>query len=65
MKANEKIPAWEETICAERVDECRMMLHIHGFLSESENDRVNARIEKWAAKDGVRRVPAQGKGEGK
>lgn len=60
MKANDTIPKWEEMIAAERVDQCRMMLHIHGFLSEAENERVNARIEKWAAKDGVRRVKYEG-----
>lgn len=55
MKATDKSPAWEEQIAAERVDQCRMMLHVHGFLSDSEDARVNKRIEKWAAKDGVRR----------
>lgn len=55
MKATNKIPAWRSTSAADRVDQCRSMLHIHGFMTEAENDRVNARIEKWAAKEGVRR----------
>lgn len=57
MKANAKIPAWDAEIAAERVDQCRSMLYMHGFLTDSENDRVNERIEKWAEKDGVRRAP--------
>jgi len=55
MKATDTIPKWPAEIAAERVDQCRAMLHIHGFLTESESNRVNARIEKWAAKDGVKR----------
>jgi hypothetical protein len=59
MKASESIPAWKATTCAQRVDECRAMLYLHGFLTDSESERVNARIEKWAAKDGVIRKPVQ------
>lgn len=58
MKATDKSPVWESTIAAERVDQCRTMLHIHGFLSDSEDARVDARITKWAKKDGVTRRPA-------
>ena len=57
MKATDKSPVWKSQLAAKRVDQCRAMLHIHGFLSDSEDARVNARIEKWAAKDGVHRRP--------
>jgi hypothetical protein len=57
IKANETFPEWAPEIAAERIDMCRAVLHIHGFLSDSEDARVNKRIEKWAEKDGVRRHP--------
>lgn len=55
MKPKDRSPEWEPTIAAERVDMCRALLHIHGFLSDAEDRRVNARIEKWAAAEGVYR----------
>lgn len=30
-----------------RAVECRVFLHVHGFLSDSENDKVWERIEKY------------------
>ena len=55
LTATEKMPAWGSETVAQRLDHCRAMLNIHGFLSEAENDRVSARIERWAANHGVKR----------
>lgn len=30
-----------------RAAECRIFLHIHGFLADSENDKVWTRINKY------------------
>ena len=36
-----------------RAAECRIFLHIHGFLAESENDKVRQRINKYGDKQKV------------
>ena len=46
---------WNHETIYERVDDCRFMLKVHGFLSESESDRVIKRIDKWLAMHGMRR----------
>lgn len=30
----------------ERLQQCRSMLYLHGFLTDAERDRVNARLAK-------------------
>lgn len=37
-----------EHIIFEKAAEFRIFLHIHGFLLESENDKVRERINKYA-----------------
>lgn len=39
----------------ERLINARAILHIHGLLSDGENAKVKKRLDKWAAKHGLRR----------
>ncbi len=63
MKPKDTIPEWPKTNAAARVDACRTMLALHGFLSDTENERVAKRIDKWAAKGGVFREPREAPSE--
>jgi hypothetical protein len=40
------IPAWETTILVQRLEDCRVLLSIHGYLRESESQRI-----KWKLQD--------------
>lgn len=51
MKPGDKAAVWRGT-CGQRVMDARMLLSIHGFLSDAETRAVNRRIEKWARKHG-------------
>ena len=44
--AKKKLPAWKSETTAERIHKCRMMLHLHGFLTDAENERVKRRQVK-------------------
>lgn len=55
LKPNEKPRVWREKSVFERVEDCRFMLRVHGFLSEAESDKVTKRIDKWLAMHGMRR----------
>jgi hypothetical protein len=46
IKLNAEAPAWPVTNMLERLQQCRSMLYLHGFLSDAERDRVNARLHK-------------------
>lgn len=37
----------------ERLQQCRSMLYLHGFLTDAERDRVNARLAKETQKHTV------------
>ena len=47
MKPNDLLRAWKKSTAIDRIDACRMMLRIHGFLSDNENESVKRRIAKW------------------
>ena len=34
----------------DRIEFCKTMLYLHGFLSEAEKRKVTARIQKWIKK---------------
>lgn len=55
LKPKEKARVWRSKSAFERVEDCRFMLRVHGFLSDSESDRVTKRIDKWLAMHGMRR----------
>lgn len=40
-------------------DLCRTYLHLNGFLSDSENDKVFDRVRKWQDKNRVEITDAQ------
>lgn len=42
------IQAWRREPFGQRLDTCRFLLYAHGFLSESENIKVKARLKKAA-----------------
>jgi hypothetical protein len=46
IKLNAEVVPWPATNMLERLQQCRSMLYLHGFLSDAERDRVNARLEK-------------------
>jgi hypothetical protein len=41
---SDRIPPWEGTSLAERLTRCRMLLRIHGFLTDAESERVKSRM---------------------
>lgn len=61
IKPQESFIAWPEQAAVVRVDGCRTVLYVHGFLSAAENERVARRIDKWAARAGVYREGEQPK----
>jgi len=52
MKPKDKLKAWKSEAAYDRVHGCRVMLRMHGFLSEGENAKVVQRINKWVKKHG-------------
>ena len=50
MKPGDKLRAIQADVAVERVEYCRAMLHMHGFLTEGENRRVKGRIRVWQNK---------------
>lgn len=40
-------PTWHEEAMYRRLERCRLMLHLHGLLSEAENATVRRRISKF------------------
>ena len=51
MKPNETTVAWPREKCHLRVRFCLAFLHIHGFLSDAEREKVARRILKWRKKE--------------
>lgn len=39
----------------ERLLDAKSLLVIHGIISDSENERVKARIDRWAQRHGLKR----------
>ena len=39
----------------EKLLDAKSLLVIHGIISDSENERVKARIDRWATKHGLKR----------
>ena len=54
MKPTEETCSIEWKNCLNRVEENRSFLHIHGFISDSENEKVRKRVLKWCEKNGVK-----------
>jgi hypothetical protein len=41
-----KSPRWKSEPIMRRLTACRVMLYLHGFLTEAENRKVDGRIKK-------------------
>jgi len=39
-----------------RAAECRIFLRVHGFLTDTENDKVWRRIDKYGTMEGVDKI---------
>ena len=51
MKTTDKAPTWKGGTMYQRLQACRFMLHVHGLLPYTENERVKDRIAKRHRKD--------------
>ena len=47
IKPNEIVKVKEQQNARDRIIYCARMLYYHGFISESENEKVKKRIRKW------------------
>ena len=47
MKPDSTVPKWPSELVTRRLENCRKMLAIHGFLSASESEKVEKRIQRW------------------
>ena len=52
MTPDKPQPKWPEERAVERIDRCRLMLQLHGFLTEVEGRKVLMRIAKWNEQEG-------------
>lgn len=57
--ARRLIPAWQKELTAIRLQRCRAMLYLHGYLSDAENERVAARLAALGEHDEVMRPIAR------
>jgi hypothetical protein len=40
-----RIPEWPATITVQRLEDCRMLLSLHGYLRESESTRIKRKLQ--------------------
>ena len=52
MKPSDKLMAWKREAALDRIEGCRVMLNLHGFVSDAENEKIKQRIRKWVKKNG-------------
>jgi len=45
-KRTDKVVEWKSETFMLRIDKCRAMLSLHGYLTEAENNKVRSRITK-------------------
>lgn len=57
IKLNADVPSWPSTNMLERLQQCRSMLYLHGFLTDAEKERINSRLKK-----AIDKHTSQGKG---
>lgn len=55
LNPREKPKDWHSLSVFTRIEDCRFMLRVHGFLTDAESDRVTKRIDKWLAMHGMKR----------
>ena len=56
MSDTKKVPAWPAQTRLDRLDACRAMLYIHGFLAERENANIRIRLIRARGKKAQGRV---------
>ena len=39
-----KPAVWKQRTLAQRFEDCRILLHIHGYLRDSESNRIKAKL---------------------
>lgn len=49
-KPDDTLPAVEREPFLIRLQRSRALLYLHGFISESENEKVKQRLNKWVSK---------------
>lgn len=54
LRPSEEMPTWKANPAILRVLTCAVMLHLHGFITDAERLKVQARIEKWCRKHHVK-----------
>ncbi len=54
MKPKGKMMQWKGN-CWKRVEMSRVFLRVHGFISETENRKIEDRISKWLSQHGYSR----------
>lgn len=47
MKPLDKLSAWVKSDALTRIEMCRVMLGLHGFLTRAEEQKVEKRIKAW------------------
>ena len=52
MKPTDRLRAINKDTGLGRIEYCRAMLTLHGFLSDGETDKVKDRIKKWCKRHG-------------
>ena len=50
MKPDSILFAWKKEPAIDRLHGCKVMLAVHGFLTDAESKRVHERLMKWVAK---------------
>ena len=53
MKPTDKLSILKSSNALDRIEYCRSLLGIHGFITESEEEKIRARILKWCDKNKV------------
>jgi hypothetical protein len=54
MKPYDLLRPWKAEAAIDRVEGCRILLHIHGFLTDAENQKVAKRVAKWHTKEAAK-----------
>lgn len=57
----EKASAWQPQTVQDRLRLCISMLHIHGFMSDTECKKIVGRVKKWLDKHEGTPVPHKDK----
>ena len=52
MTLRTKPQIWRQSTLAQRLEDCRILLHIHGYLRDGESDRIKAKLAReWAQQE--------------